>query len=231
MFHCPSLDDIHRAALALLPRGRAWQTAEAGPRPGTVIYAFWRAVADLAAFLSQRLCALREELWCASEVETHDLWLAEYGLPDACDPFPDLCVKVAALGGADCDYYREIAARAGWEIRCRDMSPCGAQPGRRAVAGCAMPGAMRGGRVVIDVDLGESPAYAERFRRPPKAGRLQAGMPLACPPDISALVCLLTRAIHAHVLVEYRPIAPATYLMASATTHLATETGELLVTE
>jgi hypothetical protein len=32
--------------------------------------------------------------------------MAEYGLPDGCDPFPDLCTKVAAIGGTRCEYRR-----------------------------------------------------------------------------------------------------------------------------
>src|SRR2546421_695582 len=127
---CPTRDEILNSALALLPQGRAWQSNEGGPavgydigfdpggyqdngfqaifRQGSILRRFWKSVAGLFSFLNDRLCALRLEFWCATHVETHDLWMAEYGLPDACDPFPDLCTKVAAIGGTRCEYYAEV---------------------------------------------------------------------------------------------------------------------------
>ena len=137
---CPTLAEVLASALKLLPKGRAWQTHEGGPappldrgfnpgafdndafstrsKPGSTLFRFWKAVAACFTFVTQRLCDLRLEFWCATHKETHDLWMAEYGLPDLCDPFPDLCTNVAAIGGTRCEYYAAIAARSGWSISC-----------------------------------------------------------------------------------------------------------------
>src|SRR4051812_19380625 len=122
---CPTLDEITTAVLSLLPRGRAWQTNEGLPRPGfepafnpkafqsdafqttreapSILWQYWRSFAVVVDYLTQRLCALRLEFWCQTLNETHDGWMTEYGLPDECDPFPDLCTKVAAIGGTRCE--------------------------------------------------------------------------------------------------------------------------------
>lgn len=225
---CPTKDDIVPQALALLPRGRAWQTHDGGPYTGSTLRQFWTAIAAVVEFANRRICDLRAEFWCATRAETNDLWLAEYGLPDACDPFPDLCTKVAALGGSTCEYYTEVARLAGWAIRCTDTG-CGDVAGC-ALAGIALPGGRTGGSIVIEVDLSESPAYEGGYSTQPYAGALQAGLPLACPPDISPLACILERVVHAHIRVDYVTVAPPTYIMANDTTHLGTEDGRYFVT-
>lgn len=226
-FRCPTARDVLDACLALLPRGRAWQTHESGPLAGqekgftekafddgafatqfstsTVLRKYWQGVASVFAFVTNRLCDLRLEFWCASQTETNDLWMAEYGLPDTCDPFPDLCTKVAAIGGTRCEYYATIAARAGWSIACVEgFGSCGTRVGaRRSKAGIAQPGHIRGAKIAILVDMGASTAFASTRRARPKAGRLQAGGRLACGPDISALECLLARVVHAEIEVTY----------------------------
>lgn len=229
-FHCPSPTEVLAAVLALLPRGRAWQTHEAGPQPGTepafdveafeneafstaslrpsIIRQYWAAVAAVFTFVNQRLCDLRLEFWCATHSETHAEWMQEYGLPDACDPFPDLCTKVAAIGGTRCEYYSDIAARAGWAISCRDAAAfCGVRSGaRRAKAGMAKPGRVRSGFLIIVVDLKNSRSFTGSAHIRPKAGRLKAGRRLACGPDIGPLECLLARVVHAELQVKYEVI-------------------------
>ncbi|WP_315766488.1 hypothetical protein [Bradyrhizobium sp. SZCCHNS2005] len=182
--------------LQLLPRGRAWQSNEGGPLmglvrafdPGTfddppfqtrqrtqsVLAGFWRAIASVVTFILARYCDLRLEFWCATHKETHDLWMAEYGLPDACDPFPDLCTKVAAIGGVSCEYYAAVAARAGWSITCADITnDCGGSAGTFQ-AGCSWPGGqIGGGRLLIIVDLDDSPAYVAPAGALPYARRHQ----------------------------------------------------------
>jgi hypothetical protein len=229
---CPTADEVLSSALALLPRGRAWQSNEGGPvagldrdfapgeysdafairyRRGSVLRRFWTAVAEVYAHLNRRLCDLRLEFWCATHSETHDLWMAEYGLPDDCDPFPDLCAKVAAIGGTRCEYYAEIAARAGWSIACIDKNKtCGVRAGsRRAKAGFAQPGAVRmQPYLTILVDLPASPAYVAGPRaKRVQAGAFKAGRRLICHVpaviNISALECLMARIVHAEVVIEY----------------------------
>ncbi len=184
--------------IQLLPRGRAWRTdADAPVRMG-----FLNAIAASWAYIEQRICAARLEFFCQSQSETTDLWMADYGLPDACDPYPDLCLKVSAFGGTRCDYFAAIALRAGWVISCFETG-CG------PLAGCARAGGARAGRgrrqsqLNVLVNLRASPAYTGGFRTPSRAGRMRAAMRLTCPPDLSALECLLERIVHAHVLIVY----------------------------
>jgi len=224
---CPTAADILAAALAILPKGRAWQSNEGGPvapidrafdpasfsntafstryRRGSTLYRFWKAVAETFAFLNQRLCDLRLEFWCATHKETDDLWMAEYGLPDACDPFPDLCTKVAAIGGTRCEYYAEIAARMGWSIACiENVFSCGDRVGFSR-AGRARAGATIGLAVLkIVVYLPESPAYTPTGRYlTTRAGRMRAGRRQSCGPDLLPLQCLLSRVVHAEIQTVY----------------------------
>lgn len=222
-FRCPTFFESFSSTALLWPRGRAWPvmesstpsryfawlTALAGAIPidwptGFVQAGWTAAIAHLRNYCEQRLCDLREEFWCASHNETHDQWMIEYGLPDPCDPFPDLCTKVAAIGGTRCDYYAMIAARAGWTIECLTVdNNCGADAGC-AEAGCSEAGPVsRGALIVIRVDLGNSSAYLPPDEGEPLAGLLQAGGTLSCPPDLTGLQCLLDRVVHAHVTIEY----------------------------
>ena len=187
---CPTVDEIVPQLIALLPRGRAWGTHDGGPYPGTVAWRFWTAVASVLAYFNGRACALLAEFWCATESETDDLWMAEYGLPDGCDPFPDLCTKVAAIGGTRCEYLTAVSARAGWAVSCYDTaSGCGGKAGRARAGGSMAGRNPRPGTVVIRVDIRNSPAFrgtlppapgivVPRFAR--KAGRAMAGQALAC---------------------------------------------------
>ncbi|MCG6204206.1 hypothetical protein LPW26_06135 [Rhodopseudomonas sp. HC1] len=203
-FRCLTHDDLTQAAMKSLPRGRAWQTHESGPQPGSILHDYWQSAAEVFAFLTQRLCALRLEFWCATHSETHDLWMEEYGLPDACDPFPDLCAKVAAIGGTRCEYYAAIAARAGWSITCLDDElTCGSRLGVGTKVGRMRTGKRRSSELVIVVDLAASPSFSGRHRAPPKVGRFKAGWRLWCPPDIAPLECLLARVVHAEIKITY----------------------------
>jgi hypothetical protein len=222
---CPTPDEVLAAALALLPRGRAWQTHESGPRPGadigfspkafdntafstayeapSILRRYWAAVSDVFYFLNQRLCALRLEFWCASQSETRDQWMAEYGLPDACDPFPDLCAKVAAIGGTRCDYYAAIAARMGWSIECSEsVVKCGSRMNSRA--GRARAGAIRNlAQLKVIVHLNSSPAFTGGRSLPSIAGRMRAGRRQSCGPNILPLMCLMSRIVHAEIQIVY----------------------------
>jgi hypothetical protein len=224
---CPTRAEIMAALLALLPKGRAWQSSEGGPVSGvalgfdpggyleggfqtsirrpSVLYAFWSAIAEVLTFVNQRLCDLRLEFWCATHKETHDLWMREYGLPDACDPFPDLCTKVAAIGGTRCEYYAAIAARAGWSISCIDsFGTCGVKIGAPASkAGRARPGRRSQAIMKILVDLKNSPAFTGSAHTLPRAGRFKVGRRLACGPNLTALECILGRVVHAEIQIEY----------------------------
>ncbi|MDQ2080469.1 hypothetical protein RA307_09780 [Xanthobacteraceae bacterium Astr-EGSB] len=225
---CPTLDESIDATAKLLPRGRAWPANDGGailarfrawlvamaapPAPtawpfGFVQAGYVSAIGAVRHFLETRLCALRLEFWCATMTETRDLWMQEYGLPDACDPFPDLCTKVAAIGGTRCEYYAEVAARAGWSVTCRaGRDHCGGTAGA-ARAGCFKPGVRSlSSLLAVVVDLGESPAYAGGQRAFPLAGRLKAGRPLTCGPDLTPLRCIIERIVHAELSIIYEVI-------------------------
>lgn len=227
--HCPTLEEITSSTLALLPRGRAWQTNEGGPRRGfrggfsggafnenafatedrdeSVLWQYWRSFAVVMHYLTQRLCDLREEFWCSTINETRDEWMTEYGLPDACDPFPDLCTKVTALGGTRCEYYAEVAARSGWSITCSESIVfCGSRAGHsKALAGRARAGSTLGKATLrIIVNIGASDAYSttKRFLAP-LAGRFRAGRRHSCGPDLTPLKCIMSRIVHAEILTLY----------------------------
>jgi len=116
--------------LALLPPGRAYQLNDGGPWPGSVLYRFFDAVASMRAWFNQRICDMRREFFCATASETLDVWNAQYGLPDDCDPYVDLCVKVAAIGSQRCEWFKLVAQRHGWTIACVEFEGfCGSQFG------------------------------------------------------------------------------------------------------
>lgn len=219
--YCPDLDDCHAEIRALLPRGLAWEAAH---RAGSVQWGFWRAVAQVTAFAHARICDLRRQFWCDAADELEDQWLVEYGLPDACDPFPDLCAKVAALGGTQCEYYREIARRAGWAVLCsNDTADCGSYADAM-VADCAVVGGeFARSRLVFTVYLNQSPAYTASATGPVVADCAILDAVFGCDPDISALACLLERIVPAHVELVYR--------LEYGTEVLGTETGAIVVTE
>lgn len=225
-FHCPTFVESFLATCALWPRGRAWPVSD-GSTPtnylswlatlvglpkswptGFVQAGYTAAISLVRNYIETRLCALRLEFWCASETETNDQWLIEYGLPDDCDPFPDLCTKVAAIGGTRCEYYAAIAARAGWSITCLTrFNDCGVGVGCFET-GCSTIGPKAtGSAIVITVSLGNSPAYSAPLATLPFVGNFEVGLGLDCSPDLTPLQCILERVIHAHVTIEYVTIA------------------------
>ena len=200
---CPTVDELQRELLALLPPGRAWGGA-GGPSPTSTLAKFWRAAAVVIQALEQRLCDLRNEFWCASIAETRPEWLNEYGLPDACDPYPDLCTKVAAVGGQRCEYFVAVAARAGWTIECRKdvQSRAGCMQ-----AGCARPGyGDPQASLRIRVYLSRSSSYINHGTGPFQPGRSMAGQLLGCGPDISPLQCILARLLPAHLKILWETV-------------------------
>jgi hypothetical protein len=179
----------------------------ATPRKPSILWQYWRSFAIVMEYLTQRACALREEFWCQSISETRAAWMYEYGLPDACDPFPDLCTKVAAIGGTRCEYYQMIAARMGWTIECVEQVVfCGCRAGAtKAGARSARAGTLLGAATLkIIVHLNSSPAFTGPRVRSSRAGRMRAGQRLSCASlAIYPLQCILTRVIHAEILTIY----------------------------
>lgn len=152
---CPrATDDVLPSVLGLLPPGPAWDGAKVA---GTVQNTYWRAYSNVLAYLYGRMCDFVDEFFCATVKESRDQWVAEYGLDDPCDPYGyNLCVKVAAEGGATCEYFVGIAAQAGWAISCYDNSK-DAEP----VAGCFQCGCTPLGPTPLYMPSGSRNGYGE----------------------------------------------------------------------
>lgn len=227
-FRCPTKWEYFAAAMALLPRGRAWQSHEAPQRvrhdgagygaadygharygqvavetAHTVLQRYWLSYAAVLEYFAQRACDLVAEFFCFSARETLEFWGADYGFPDPCDPWETLCEKVAAQGGATCEYITWAAARRGWAIGCSDCVTGG------AMAGCIEVGCdtlcapeCQPNTLYITVRLADSPAYTAEYVQP-LAGRMTAGCSLLCEPNIEHVECLIERIKPAHVQAVY----------------------------
>jgi hypothetical protein len=229
---CPTLDESIGATVALLPSGRAWPVNDGGG-----LLARYRAwLAALAAvpsrdawpagyvqagllsvigaarhFIESRVCALLQEFWCATQSETRAEWMNEYGLPDDCDPFPDLCTKAAARGGSRCDYFNSIIARLGWRAECFEASDfCGSRYGKgKFGARGSTFGGSRALGLVVKVHVGPPvvvPTVATRYRRN-RYGAIRFGQRPSCDtiehPSIQPVRCLMERIAPAHVQIQY----------------------------
>lgn len=195
---CPDVDQVTDELMALLPQGRAWDPA------APVRRAFWKGAAIAFQAMEARICALREEFFCATALVTADMWAADYGLPDACDPFPDVCAKVAAMGATRCDYFADVAARAGWSIECiDDIGDCGGMVGAFVTGADYTGGYMQPTELRLVVNIAGSPALAAYAGRTDYAGLMGMGEALSCDPDISGLECIMARIVPAHVQVTY----------------------------
>jgi len=229
-FRCPSKWELWRQLLALLPRGRAWQTHEAvaerwvppessqvgtfevgetglGGEPDldrlTVMQQYWAAYAEVLEYLHTRACALIEEFFCATTVELRQEWSIDYGYPDPCEPWDTLCDKVRAQGGATCAYLAELAARLGYTIECLDDCPAGAAADC-AVADCT-PVAHQcvPNRIVIRILSAESPAMVTPPVYAADAAVADCTPPCSTPDQV---ICLIERFKPAHVLATYEVI-------------------------
>lgn len=231
-FRCPTKWQLWRQILALLPRGRAFQTHEAGAEfirasessefgkyelgstgLGTEPIVerltgqqqFWAAYAEVLEHMHQRACALLEEFFCATTVELREQWGVEYGFPDSCEPWDTLCDKVRAEGGATCAYLTSLAARIGWVIQCTDCLPTDDCAGYM-VAGCNEPCVCTPNVIYIRVLRGLSPAFTGNTQSEALAGVMEAGCNVTCDPAPEQVVCLIERFKPAHVKAIYEVI-------------------------
>lgn len=153
---CPrTIDDTMPSVIGLLPPGPVWDAAAI---EGTVQYSYWRATSSVLAYFYSRSCDYVNEFFCATVNESVDQWNAEFGMGDPCDPYGnDLCLKVAADGGANCAAFVEVAARLGWVITCDNL---GADP--EPVAGCFEVGCTPLGPTPVFVGKGDTIGYGQR---------------------------------------------------------------------
>lgn len=199
---CPTQEELTPKLLELLPRGRAWGEGGPGREQGGVLYQFWWAVAGVYAALHAAICQLALEFFCQTQTLTTAIWLEEYGLPDGCDPFPDLCAKVAAFGGVTCAFYQEIALAIGWSISCG--MECSDPLGTLFLMGSTPLGAIsNAATLIVAVDLANSPAFTGVQAVGLVMGLYHMGLPAGCGADLTSLDCTLKRIVGAHINIVY----------------------------
>jgi uncharacterized protein YmfQ (DUF2313 family) len=196
---CPGIDDFARALASLRLRGRAWRNSGTDDLAGSVMSWFfrWQAIGLHAA--NQRLCALLNEMFCTPRVESTDEWMLDYGLPDACDPYADICSKVKSVGDTTAAYAIAALARRGIVATIDEqhiLSPQRSMPGcGSAKAGVMMLRARDGVAWFVRVDrITSSLSTSRRFL----VGRGRAGQSLDCDVSLASAECILRRIMPAH---------------------------------
>lgn len=197
---CHTDAQVAQQIAALRPRGDAWRHGGHDGLEGSVMGRVFAAFGASFGPTERRFCALIDEFFCSSAVETRDLWAAEYGVPDGCDPFADICEKVNAVGDGIPAYAEAAALRRGWSITIEQdfvtiVQDCRMGHGRM---GALRMGAAQGVAWTITVSLSNSPAYVASDAQKPLMGRMLLGRSFDCGPDIEPLRCLIRRIAPAH---------------------------------
>ena len=151
---CPrTTDEAMTGVQGLFPPGPAFHSVNV---EGTQQYAYWRAFANVVGFTYSRLCDYVDEFFCATVNESRDQWIAEYGLDATCDPYGyNLCLKVAATGGATCDYFVQMAALSGYVITCDVLDD------PEPIAGCFEVGCTPLGTTPVFAKFGSNLGYGQ----------------------------------------------------------------------
>jgi uncharacterized protein YmfQ (DUF2313 family) len=151
---CPqTTDDVLPSVLGLLPPGPAWDGAKV---QGTVQNTYWRAYSNVLAYTYSRMCAYVDEFFCLTVNESRDQWIEEFGLDASCDPYGNnLCLKVAANGGATCAYFVQMAALSGYVITCNQLDD------NEPIAGCFEVGCTGLGPTPVFSKFGSNLGYGQ----------------------------------------------------------------------
>lgn len=194
MPNCPDLDAIQTQLPMLLPPGPASQSDDNSlAHVNSYMNGFFRAISDELYNFDQAICKTFTEFYCHSADEDIDLWQAEYGIPDECDPFADdLCGKVSSTGeiGGNLTYLASIAERLGWLVSLEYLK--GAHPD--------FPGIRS--TLLLEIDAPNSPALLitdfENWEIP--------GSPVGDlgESDIDPLICTYERVLPAHIGFVWR---------------------------
>lgn len=197
---CHSDREVAAWISALRPRGDAWRHGGHDGLDGSVMGRVFAALGAVFGPLERRFCALLDEFFCSSAVETRDLWAIDYGVPDGCDPFADICEKVNAVGDSVPAYAEAAALRRGWSVRIEQefitaVEDCSMGCG---LMGTTIMGAEQGVLWRVFVDLAASPAYITPAATGPIMGLMLMGDGLDCDTDIEGLRCLLRRIAPSH---------------------------------
>ncbi len=190
------------AALASLrPRGRAWRHGGTDALPGSVMGQFFDWMGGAYADANARLCDLLAEMFCATRINSTPEWMRDFGLPDGCDPFADVCAKVSAVGDTTTDYAEAVLAGAGFIAEIAEAHVLIMSNGRVGCGGRA--GQMRPlseDGVLWTVTVSKaSPALAGGATSQKALARnMRAGRKIGCGVDVSAVECLMRRIMPFH---------------------------------
>lgn len=119
---CPiEFEQRLKAICAAYPQGFAWDAVDVD---GTNMHQLARALALVLNEVEARACEVLPEFTCHTTDEMLPEWYADYGLPDDCG-INDLCAKVGAIGGQNCDYYSYLAQLTAEveDFCCQDVDP------------------------------------------------------------------------------------------------------------
>ncbi len=118
-FNPDGLAQCFSARAAKVPPGWAMDAASDA---GSMVGAETLALSEIAYDVTKRALELLPEWACSTAWHTVPDWWADYGLPDECG-IDNLCAKVAAVGGATCEYFADLGALLGHDISCDDIPP------------------------------------------------------------------------------------------------------------
>lgn len=187
----PSRTQIAGMLHALFPPGRAYQRFDLGGvvREKSVFKSFLYAVAgpwlDMETIFAQALYEFSPN--SMTEI-TEDLWMEEYGLPDACDPWgSDVAIKATTLGGTSAAYYEGLLSERGYAADMRWLKGHDAE----------FPGVHSTLHVVLNSSE-SGPAYQEIDMANWTLNTSALGEP-----DLSGAICILDEVIPAHCAVTY----------------------------
>jgi uncharacterized protein YmfQ (DUF2313 family) len=191
-------DESYDLLMALHPQGRAWQTHDRNASVEvSILRQFWMGVASVWASLETITTNMLLEFFCSTATTDLDLWAADYGLPDECDPFSEfICDKVTSGAGQDLAFYTGLAENIGFS----------------ATFSWLKGGLVEGGELIYDgvystlravVDSSESEVSFEVIT----LGTWALGLdePLGTPP-LTQLECVLARIVPAHIALAYEVI-------------------------
>lgn len=193
---------------ALRPRGEAWRNGGFDALDGSVMGGFFAALGAAIGPTDRRVCDMVDQFFCSSATETLDIWAREYGVPDGCDPFADICEKVNAVGDTVPAYAEAAALRRGWSIAIAEefitrVEDCCMGMG---LMGTMLMGAEQGVTWRIVIDRAASPAYQAPASTGPIMGLMLMADVLDCDPDNEALRCLIRRIAPAHADLVFEAI-------------------------
>lgn len=205
---CPSDAEVAASISALRPRGDAWRNGGHDAIAGSTMGAFFEAFGEVAGEADRRVCALVDEYFCSTAVETLDLWALEYGVPDGCDPFAAICEKVNAVGDSIPAYAIAAALRRGWSITIAEEFITAVEDSSMGMGlmGTMLMGAATGVAWRITIDLAASPSYTAPLDVEPLMGLMLFGDGFNCGPDIDPLVCLIRRIAPGHADLIFQTV-------------------------